>query len=103
MTRIAKSLLAASALTALSACTAIDRLEEVGSVPALAPIGVSVGPTGRPLDPTVGAVDVMRPLAGGATSPAVAAAPSRPTNSLWQTGARSFFHDPRARPQSKRR
>jgi flagellar L-ring protein precursor FlgH len=95
MKRIIESLIAATAVMALCACTAVDRLEEVGSVPALAPIGVSVGPTGRPLDPDVGAVDVIKPLTSA--GPQIAGLPSsRQTNSLWQAGASSFFHDPRA-------
>ncbi len=94
MTRISKSLLSATALTViLSGCSAIDRIEEIGSAPALAPIGASVGPTGIPLNRQAGAIDVLRPLNN---APPQVAGDARNAGSLWQVGASSFFHDPRA-------
>src|SRR5579871_6448806 len=64
-------------LGALSACSAIDRIENIGQAPKLAPVG-------NPADTQM-----------------VAAIPQPPPithagNSLWQPGAKSFFHDPRA-------
>ena len=63
--------------SALSGCTALDRLENIGQAPKLAPVG-------NPADTQL-----------------VAAIPTPPPithsgNSLWQPGAKSFFHDPRA-------
>ncbi len=61
----------------LSACTAVDRLENIGSVPRLAPVG-------NPADTQmVSAIPMPPPITHGG-------------NSLWQPGAQSFFHDPRA-------
>jgi flagellar L-ring protein precursor FlgH len=63
--------------SALCACSAVDRLENVGgSPPAMTPIA----------NPLVQAGDQGAPLPGD---------PQRAA-SLWQTGAHSFFHDPRA-------
>ena len=76
-----RSLLAITTLSllgaCLSGCSAVDRLENIGSPPKLAPVG-------NPADQQL-----------------VAAIPQPPPvthvgNSLWQPGARSFFHDPRA-------
>jgi flagellar L-ring protein FlgH len=63
--------------SALSGCSAVDRLENIGQAPKLAPVG-------NPADTQM-----------------VAAIPTPPPithagNSLWQPGAKSFFHDPRA-------
>jgi flagellar L-ring protein precursor FlgH len=63
--------------TALCGCSALDRIENIGEAPKLAPVG------------------------NPAESQIVAAIPQTPpisheNNSLWQPGARSFFHDPRA-------
>ena len=63
--------------SALCACSALDRLENIGEAPQMAPVG-------NPADTQM-----------------VAAIPQPPPvthagNSLWQPGAKSFFHDPRA-------
>src|ERR1700749_5001354 len=63
--------------SALAGCSAVDRLENIGRTPNLAPVG-------NPADQQI-----------------VAAIPQPPPvthvgNSLWQAGAKSFFHDPRA-------
>ena len=67
----------ALATSALCACSAVDRIENIGESPRLAPVG-------NPADQQI-----------------VAAIPQPPPithagNSLWQAGAHSFFHDPRA-------
>ena len=66
---------------ALSACSAVDRIENIGQPPALSPIA--------------------NPLAHPGYQPVSLPMPAPPetghaANSLWTTGARSFFHDPRA-------
>jgi len=63
--------------SALSGCSAVNRIENIGQAPKLAPVG-------NPADTQM-----------------VAAIPTPPPithagNSLWQPGAKSFFHDPRA-------
>src|SRR3954471_20415841 len=72
--RLFTALLSASVL---AGCSAVDRLENIGQAPKLAPVG-------NPADTQI-----------------VAAIPQPPPithagNSLWQPGAHSFFHDPRA-------
>jgi flagellar L-ring protein precursor FlgH len=69
------SLLAAA--VSLSACSAIDRIENIGEAPALAPVG---NPAGQQI---VAAIPRPQPI-------------THVDNSLWQPGAQSFFHDPRA-------
>src|SRR5690606_39257355 len=65
-------------LAPLAACNAADRISEIGEGPRLAAMG---NPAGSQL-----VADIPRP------------APIRHVNnSLWQTGAKSFFNDPRAR------
>jgi len=64
---------------ALSACSAVDRLHNIGEPPSLAPV------RNPAVDPA------YRPVAMPAAPPAMHAA-----NSLWTSGSRSFFHDPRA-------
>jgi flagellar L-ring protein precursor FlgH len=75
------SLKTLSAVTILAAalcgCSAIDRIENIGEAPKLAPVG-------NPADAQI-----------------VAAIPATPPirhdgNSLWQPGAKTFFQDPRA-------
>jgi flagellar L-ring protein precursor FlgH len=61
----------------LSACSAIDRLENIGEAPKLAAVG---NPAGRQI---VAEIPRPQPI-------------SHDNNSLWQPGAQSFFHDPRA-------
>ena len=63
--------------TSLSACSALDRLENIGEAPKLAAVG---NPAGRQI-----VADIPRP-----------APITHGNNSLWQPGAQSFFHDPRA-------
>ena len=94
MKHFSKPLLAVAAILSLSGCSAVDRLQEIGDAPALAPIGASVGPTGIPLDKNAGAVDVLRPLTQ--VSPPLSPEPRVMSASLWQAGSSSFFHDPRA-------
>ena len=63
--------------TALSGCSAVDRIENIGQAPRLAPVG-------NPADAQiVAAIPTPPPITHGG-------------NSLWQPGAKSFFHDPRA-------
>ena len=62
----------------LAACNAADRVSEIGEGPRLAAVG---NPAGSQI-----VAEIPRP------------APIRHVNnSLWQTGAKSFFNDPRAR------
>jgi len=70
---------AAAALTplALSGCFAVDRIEHIGQQPKLEPLG---NPAGSQL---VANIPAPAPI-------------SHADNSLWQPGAHSFFHDPRA-------
>lgn len=62
---------------ALSGCSALDRLENIGEAPKLAPVG-------NPADTQIVAAIPQPPPV------------SHANNSLWQPGAHSFFHDPRA-------
>ena len=61
----------------LSACSAVDRLENIGEAPRLAAVG---NPAGQKI-----VAEIPRP------SPI-----THDNNSLWQPGTQSFFHDPRA-------
>jgi flagellar L-ring protein FlgH len=63
--------------TALSACSAVDRIENIGEAPRLAKVG---NPAGSQI-----VAEIPRP-----------APITHVNNSLWQPGAASFFHDPRA-------
>lgn len=63
----------------LSACGAINRIENIGKPPTLAPV----------TDPVVHSA--YHPVAAPP-----APAPVHLANSLWTSGAHSFFHDPRA-------
>jgi len=62
---------------ALSACSAIDRIENIGEAPKMAAVG---NPAGQQI---VAAIPRPQPI-------------THDNNSLWQQGAVSFFHDPRA-------
>jgi flagellar L-ring protein precursor FlgH len=66
---------------ALGACSAVDRIENLGATPKMAPIA---NPIAQP-----GYQAVTMPTEQGPLGP-------RSANSLWSPGARSFFHDPRA-------
>jgi flagellar L-ring protein precursor FlgH len=72
-----KSVLLLGAVASLSACSAVDRIKQIDGGPQLAPI---TNPT-----PQLPAL----PMPPVSTEP-------RGASSLWQPGARSFFHDPRA-------
>ena len=61
----------------LSACSALDRIENIGEAPKMAAVG---NPAGRQI---VAEIPAPAPI-------------SHDNNSLWQPGAQSFFHDPRA-------
>ena len=63
--------------SALCACSAVDRLENIGEAPKLAAVG---NPAGTQI---VAAIPRPAPI-------------THINNSLWQPGAASFFHDPRA-------
>lgn len=73
-------LIVTAAAAALSGCNAVDRINEIGSGPQLAPIANPV------TQPDYQPVTMPMPNPPGAQA----------MNSLWQPGARSFFHDPRA-------
>ena len=72
-----KLLTAALMGSALSGCSAVDRIENIGQAPKLAPVG---NPAETPI---VASIPTPPPITHGG-------------NSLWQPGAKSFFHDPRA-------
>lgn len=76
MSRVLK-LLSLSAAVSLSACSAMDRIENIGSPPPLQPVG---NPAGTQI---VAAIPRPAPI-------------THADNSLWQAGSQSFFHDPRA-------
>jgi flagellar L-ring protein precursor FlgH len=63
--------------SALSACSAVDRIESIGETPKMAKVG---NPAGTQI-----VSEIPRP-----------APITHIDNSLWQPGAQSFFHDPRA-------
>ena len=66
-----------AAVAALSGCSAVDRIENIGAEPKLAPI---TNPSQQ---------KVSLPMPQQPTTP-------RQASSLWQTNAHSFFPDPRA-------
>src|SRR6201995_980656 len=74
----AKLVVGLSATMALAGCSAIDRIKDIDGGPKVTPI------TG--------------PVAQTVTNMPMPPAPTEPrgNSSLWQAGARSFFHDPRA-------
>jgi flagellar L-ring protein precursor FlgH len=80
-TRLKQSVCLTAVALALSACSAVDRIESIGQAPKLAPI---TNPVAQP-----GYQAVTMPTEQGPAGPRMA-------NSLWTPGARSFFHDPRA-------
>jgi flagellar L-ring protein precursor FlgH len=61
----------------LSACSAVDRLENIGEAPKLSAVG---NPAGSKI---VAEIPRPQPI-------------THDNNSLWQPGSQSFFHDPRA-------
>src|ERR1700733_3144382 len=61
----------------LSGCSAVDRIQNIGQAPKLAPVG-------NPAETQIVAAIPQPPPISNAN------------NSLWQPGAHSFFHDPRA-------
>ena len=63
--------------TSLAGCGAMDRIEAIGKSPTLAPVG---NPANKEI---VDRIPQLPPI-------------SHANNSLWQAGAKSFFHDPRA-------
>jgi flagellar L-ring protein FlgH len=77
MRTLAKIATALATGTALAACSAVDRIENIGQAPKLAAMD---NPAGRQL-----VAEIPRPLPI-----------SHADNSLWQPGSLSFFHDPRA-------
>ena len=68
-------------LSALAGCSAVERVREIGDPPTLA----SVGDPASPINSAPPALPMPPPPE-----------PSRAVNSLWASGSRSFFHDPRA-------
>ncbi|HUO89797.1 MAG TPA: flagellar basal body L-ring protein FlgH [Rhizomicrobium sp.] len=77
---ILKVLCVSVAISALAGCSAVTRIKEIGDAPTMATLAdpaspVNTAPPALPMPP---------PL------------PSRAVNSLWASGSRSFFHDPRA-------
>jgi flagellar L-ring protein precursor FlgH len=76
---VSKIVYFAVGLSALAGCTAVDRIKEIGDPPALAGISDPASPVNAPPLP------VPPPQE-----------PYRAVNSLWASGSRSFFHDPRA-------
>lgn len=61
----------------LAACSAVDRIENIGEAPRLAAVG---NPAGQQIVAAIPAPAPIRHI----------------DNSLWQPGAKSFFNDPRA-------
>jgi flagellar L-ring protein precursor FlgH len=78
---ISKLLLLAAAGATLAGCSAVTRISEIGDPPVMATMADPNSPVTAPPPPV--------PL----PPPPV---PTRAANSLWGSGSRSFFHDPRA-------
>jgi flagellar L-ring protein precursor FlgH len=78
---LTKLLAVALAGASLAGCSAVTRIQEIGDPPPLAALGDPASP--------INAATPNIPL----PPPPV---PTRAVNSLWASGARSFFHDPRA-------
>jgi flagellar L-ring protein FlgH len=76
--RILKAALLLGTVAALSGCSAVDRIKEIDG-------GPKINPAANPPVQQTAAV----PMPAAPTEP-------RGASSLWQPGARSFFHDPRA-------
>ena len=74
---ISKAIAVALLGACMTGCAAVDRIENIGSAPKLSPLG---NPANARL---VSEIPAPAPI-------------SHAGNSLWQPGARSFFHDPRA-------
>jgi flagellar L-ring protein precursor FlgH len=74
------------ACAGLGACSTLDRIENIGSAPDMAPIAT----------PNAAPSAIPRSVPQAALQMPVAPPPSYATNSLWQPNSRSFFHDPRA-------
>jgi flagellar L-ring protein precursor FlgH len=68
------------AVAALTGCTAVTRIKEIGDPPSMATLADPNSP-----------VNTAPPAL-----PMPAPPPSRAVSSLWASGSRSFFHDPRA-------
>src|SRR6201986_404771 len=78
MRAMVKLVVGLGSVAALAGCSAVDRIKDIDGGPKVAPI---TGP---------GAQTVTNmPMPPAPTEP-------RGNSSLWQAGARSFFHDPRA-------
>ncbi len=80
-TRLLRAALFVTLITTLSACNAVHRASQVGTVPPLAPIE---NPTKQP---DYRMVSLPMPMA---------TTPTHMPNSLWRQGARAFFKDQRA-------
>ena len=61
----------------LAGCSAVTRLQNIGDAPPVAAVG---NPAGKQIVPNIPAPEPIQNV----------------NNSLWQPGAQSFFHDPRA-------
>jgi flagellar L-ring protein precursor FlgH len=77
MHNFAKITAALLATSALAACSAMERIENIGEAPRLAAVG---NPAGQQIVSAIPAPAPIRHI----------------DNSLWQPGAKSFFNDPRA-------
>jgi flagellar L-ring protein precursor FlgH len=97
MTRFTVSRLALIAACALSvtACAATDRLAQVGRTPDMSPIDNTAATMGVPYSAGRNGIEQSRTIA---ELQALAAAHNRQANpnSLWRSGSKSFFGDPRA-------
>ena len=80
-TTIVRHIAALSCLAALGACTAVDRIADIGREPSFDPI---INPTQMPN---------YAPVSMPMPAPVIR---SHQANSLWRTGARAFFKDQRA-------
>lgn len=74
---LSKILFAALSGSLLAGCSAVDRISSIGEAPKMAPVG---NPAGAKI---VSEIPTPPPI-------------SHANNSLWQPGAKGFFHDPRA-------
>src|SRR6185437_13258196 len=68
------------AIASVAGCSAVDRINNIGQAPQMAPMA-------RPAQPSYQPVVMPTEQAPAGTHQA---------NSLWAPGSRSFFHDPRA-------